>query len=203
MGIKILNYYYYTYLLIFIFLISSCAQQVAPLGGPKDEKYPVLVDAKPNNMSTRFPKEGQKISIKFNEFVRLKDATQQIVISPPPLGEKAPTIQENGKNIEILFNEVLQRNTTYTINFGNAITDVHEEMAIPDFKYVFSTGENLDTNYIKGKILNAFTLKPEKDVIVALYDYASFTDTTIYKKKPSYFIRTKEDGTYSIDNIPI
>ena len=203
MGIKILNYYYYTYLLIFIFLISSCAQQVAPSGGPKDEKYPVFVDAKPNNMSTRFPKEGQKISIKFNEFVRLKDATQQIVISPPPLGEKAPTIQENGKNIEILFNEVLQRNTTYTINFGNAITDVHEEMAIPDFKYVFSTGENLDTNYIKGKILNAFTLKPEKDVIVALYDYASFTDTTIYKKKPSYFIRTKEDGTYSIDNIPI
>lgn len=203
MGIKILKCFNYNYLLIFIFLISSCAQQVAPSGGPKDEKYPVFVDSKPNNKSTKFPIEGQKIIIKFDEFVRLKDATQQIVISPPPPGEKAPTIQENGKNIEVIFNAGLERNTTYTINFGNSITDIHEEMAVPDFKYVFSTGENLDTNYIKGKILNAFTLKPEKSVIVALYDYASFTDTTIYKKKPSYFIRTKEDGTYSIDNIPI
>ena len=203
MGNKILKHFNYTNLLIFTLLISSCAQQVAPSGGPKDEKYPAFVDAKPNNKSTKFPIEGQKISIKFDEFVRLKDASQQIVISPPPPGDKAPTIQENGKSIEVIFNAGLERNTTYTINFGNSITDIHEEMAVPDFKYVFSTGENLDTNYIKGKILNAFTLKPEKNVIVALYDYASFTDTTIYKKKPSYFIRTKEDGTYSIDNIPI
>lgn len=114
--------------------------------------------------------------------MRLKDASQQIVISPPPPGEKGPTILENGKNIEILFNEGLERNTTYTINFGNAITDIHEEMAIPDFKYVFSTGENLDTNYIKGTIRNALTLKPESNVIVALYEFTNFSDTTIYKK---------------------
>ena len=192
---------YFTYLLLLF--VVSCAQQVAPSGGPKDEKYPTFIDAKPANKSAKFPVEGQKINIKFDEFVRLKDASQQIVISPPPPGEKAPTIQENGKNIEVIFNGGLERNTTYTINFGNAITDIHEEMAVPDFKYVFSTGENLDTNYIRGKILSAFTLKPEKNVIVALYDYANFTDTTIYKKKPSYFIRTKEDGTFSIDNIPI
>ncbi len=189
--------------LILIIFVASCAQQVAPSGGPKDEKYPVFIDAKPSNKSVKFPIEGQKINIKFDEFVRLKDASQQIVISPPPPGEKAPTIQENGKIIEVIFNEGLERNTTYTINFGNAITDIHEEMAVPDFKYVFSTGENLDTNYIKGKILNAYTLKPEKNIIVALYEYSNFTDTTIYKKKPSYFIRTKEDGTFSIENIPI
>ena len=188
---------------IFLFIVASCAQQVAPSGGPKDENYPVFNDAKPSNKSVKFPIKGQKINIKFDEFVRLKDATQQIVISPPPPGEKAPTIQENGKNIEVIFNEGLERNTTYTINFGNSITDIHEEMAVPDFKYVFSTGENLDTNYIKGKILNAFTLKPEKNVIVALYEYANFNDTTIYNKKPSYFIRTKEDGTFSIENIPV
>lgn len=191
-----------SYLFLIIF-IASCAQQVAPSGGPKDEKYPVFIDAKPSNKTIKFPINGQKINIKFDEFIRLKDASQQIVLSPPPPGEEAPTIQENGKNLEIIFNEGLERNKTYTINFGNSITDIHEEMALPDFKYVFSTGENLDTNYIKGKVLNAFTLKPEKDVLVALYEYSNFTDTTIYKKKPSYFTRTKEDGTFNIENIPI
>lgn len=203
MRINISKYFSYKLLFLYIIFAASCAQQVAPSGGPKDEKYPAFIDARPSNKTVKFPLEGQKISIKFDEFVRLKDAAQQIVISPPPPGEKAPIIQENGKNIEITFNNGLERNTTYTINFGNAITDIHEEMAVPDFKYVFSTGENLDTNYIKGKIVNAFTLKPEKNVIVALYDYTNYTDTTIYKKKPSYFIRTKEDGTFSIDNIPI
>lgn len=188
---------------ILILFVASCAQQVAPSGGPKDEKHPKFTDSKPSNKSVKFPISGQKITIKFDEFVRLKDASQQIVISPPPPGEKGPTILENGKNIEILFNEGLERNTTYTINFGNAITDIHEEMALPDFKYVFSTGENLDTNYIKGTIRNALTLKPESNVIVALYEFTNFSDTTIYKKKPSYFIRTKEDGTFNIENIPI
>ena len=92
------------YVVVIILLLTfSCAQQVAPSGGPKDEKYPTFTDAKPANKSVKFPLEGQKINIKFDEFVRLKDASQQIVISPPPPGEKAPTIQENGKNIEVIF----------------------------------------------------------------------------------------------------
>ena len=106
---------------ILILFVASCAQQVAPSGGPKDEKHPKFTDSKPSNKSVKFPISGQKITIKFDEFVRLKDASQQIVISPPPPGENGPTILENGKNIEILFNEGLERNTTYTINFGNVI----------------------------------------------------------------------------------
>ena len=139
-------------------LLSSCAIQVPPNGGPKDEKAPELLGSKPANKTTSFT--ADKIIIRTDEYIQIKDPSQ-ILISP--LINPKPTISTNGKNIEIEF--LLGKpklNTTYTINFGNSIADIHEGVQMPPFTYVFSTGNYLDSNQIKVKTLEAKTGLPLK-----------------------------------------
>lgn len=184
--------------LFFLLFIFSCAQQVAPSGGKKDENPPKVIGCKPSNKSTKF--EADKISIYFDEFIQIKDPSQ-IVISP--FLKDKPQIEAIGKNIEIVFMRSRpEKNTTYTINFGNSIIDVNEGNVLTNFSYVFASGDLLDSNKIGGFIYNAFNNKPEKDIVVSLYKKTGFTDSTLQKKYPNYFAKSKEDGSYSIENLP-
>ena len=179
-------------------LLFSCAVQVAPSGGPKDNRSPKVSVEIPENKSLFFDKSEFKIS--FDEFVVLKNPEEQIVVSPPL--EEAPEFIVNGRVLRVHFRSRLKRNTTYTINFGNAITDNHEGNVLENLSYVFSTGKDLDTNKITGIVYNAFTAKPEKNIVIGLYDAETFYDSIIYKNKPEYFSKTKETGHFSIENIP-
>lgn len=181
-----------------ILLISSCAQQVVPKGGIKDDIPPKIISYKPDNKSTNF--KSDKIIIKFDEYINIKDPAQ-IIISP--FLKNKPSIDANGKQINIEFLQSKpEANKTYTINFASSITDVNEGNALNNFAYVFSTGDYLDSNYITGKIINAKTSKDEKDILVALYNLSTFTDTTVFKLFPSYFTKSKENGRFTIENLP-
>ncbi len=179
-------------------LLASCAQIVAPSGGAKDQTVPKVVKEEPANKNIQF--SDHKITIKFDEFIQLKDMEEQLVISPP-LDEK-PIIEVQGKNVVIQLMGKLKPNTTYTFNFGNSIVDNHEGNAISNYSYVFATGPFIDTLKVKGTIQNAFTAKPEKGVLVCLYPVEGFTDSTIVKQKPFYFTKTNESGSFSIHNLP-
>lgn len=185
-------------LLLFIF---SCAQIVAPTGGPKDETGPKVLAMEPKNKTINFPTNQQNIKIKFDEFIQLKEPARQIVMSPPP--DKIPTYEISGKEVNIKFKEPLKLNTTYTINFGNAVTDNHESSVSQNLVYTFSTGNFIDSNFVSGTVKNAFTNAVQGGTVVALYPAKTFTDTTIYKINPVYFTKTKEDGSFKIDNMPI
>jgi hypothetical protein len=179
-------------------LASSCAHIVAPSGGPKDEVPPKVLKENPENKSTSFT--GTKITIKFDEFVQLKDADDQVVVSPP-MDEK-PIIEVSGKSIVIELRGNLKPNTTYTINFGNSIVDNHENTVLSNYSYVFATGLVIDTLTVKGSIHQAFNDKPEKGILVCLYPTDSFADSTIIKQKPLYFTKTNEAGQFTIYNLP-
>ena len=183
-----------------LFLIS-CAKVVTPTGGPKDTEGPKVISVLPENKKTNFITKNQDIRIKFDEFIQLKEVSKQIVMSPPQ--KESPEYLINGKELVIKFKEELQKNTTYTINFGNAIADNHEGITAKNIQYTFSTGKYIDTNFISGKIRNAFTNLPSEGIIVSLYKKSIFTDTTIYKFNPTYFTKTKEDGSFLIENMPI
>jgi hypothetical protein len=182
-----------------LFLIS-CAKIIAPTGGPKDTEGPKVISVYPEN-KTNFLIKNQDIRIKFDEFIQLKEVTKQIVMSPPL--KESPEYLINGKELIIKFKEELQKNTTYTINFGNAIIDNHEGNCAKNIQYTFSTGNFLDSNFIRGKVKNAFTNLPSEGLIVSLYKKSSYTDTTIYHFNPIYFTKTKEDGSFLIENIPL
>lgn len=192
----------YKYLiLILIGIIQSCAQQIAPTGGPKDETPPRIIKCKPDSFSTLIStQKGQVFSLKFDEFIVIKNK-QQISFSPPLKGKGAEYLIK-GKVLEIKVEDSLENNKTYTVNFGNAITDNHEYKAFENFNYVFSTGSYIDSGYVSGKILNAFTQKPEKDIIVGLYKIRNYTDTLLYKE-PFYYTLCNEDGNFKIKHLPL
>lgn len=184
--------------LIFFLLIVSCAQQVAPNGGPKDEKPPKVVGTKPENKSVHF--NSDKIIIKFDEYIQIKDPSQ-IVISPY-LKDK-PSIEAVGKTIEVTFlKSKPEANTTYTINFGNSVADMNEGNIYNNLTYVFATGAILDSNVVAGNVWSAFKLEPQKDIVVGLYKKQNFTDTTLYKFYPNYFAKSKDSGDFVIENLP-
>lgn len=179
-------------------IIISCAVQVAPSGGPKDTSAPKVDKEIPENKTANFDRSDIKIF--FNEFIILKSPEEQIVVSPPL--DETPEYIVNGRFLKVNFRSSFKRKTTYTINFGNAIADNHEGNILENMSYVFATGNDLDTNKITGVVYNSFTTKPEKNIVIGLYDAETFYDSIIYKKKPEYFSKTKENGKFSIENIP-
>ncbi len=183
---------------LFLFLISGCAQIVSPTGGNKDDKSPMVIAMKPENKTVSF--NEKKITISFDEFIQLNSPSEQIIISPPM--ENKPTFNSKGKVLEIRLDGNLLPNTTYTLNFGNAIGDNKENNIVSNLVYVFSTGQQLDSLTINGKVVDAFNNKPLKDVVVGLYLDETFNDSTIIKEKPIYFSKTDNEGEFSILNLP-
>lgn len=181
--------------LIYILTFFSCAKQIAPTGGPKDEKPPTPIKSNPINYSKNF--KGKKIIILFDEFVVLKDANQEVLVSPP-LKEK-PELKLRGKNILIKLNDTLKENTTYGINFYNAITDLNEGNVLKDFAFEFSTGNSFDSIYLSGNVKNAFNYKSEKNLYVMLYK--AFNDSTPRTQLPEHIAKTDEEGNFLIANM--
>ncbi|WP_298531122.1 Ig-like domain-containing protein [uncultured Algibacter sp.] len=183
-------------------LFINCANRGRPEGGPKDETPPVILSSSPENYSTNF--EGNEIKVYFDEYIKIKDLQKQLIISPPM--KTQPEVSPLGgasKYITIKINDTLQPNTTYAFNFGNSITDNNEGNPYPYYRYVFSTGDYIDSLTVNGQISDALLTKPETFVNVALYEVDStFTDSIIYKEVPKYITNTLDSVTsFSIENI--
>ena len=185
-------------LLLTAFLAQRCANAVAPTGGPKDTTPPVVVAAVPENQSTHFI--GKKIEITFDEYITLENANQNVLISPP-LSEK-PDIKLKNKTVVVKFKEDLVPNTTYTINFGAAIKDLHEGNPFKDYVYSFSTGDHIDTLSITGKVVDAETMKPIENVYVGLYAAdRDNLDSLPMTTAPNYISKTDKEGQFSLNGL--
>lgn len=182
------------------FLLVGCANVVMPSGGPKDTKSPVVLEASPENNSTDF--KGRTIHLTFDEFVTLNNPTNNVMISPP-MGKK-PTYRTSGKTLIIRFEEPLRPNTTYSINFGDAIKDLHEGNIFKDYTFNFSTGESIDSLSLKGKVISASELKPMENMLVGLYSDDNDTltfDSLPYKVKPYYITTTNKQGEFEFSGL--
>ncbi len=189
-------------LVLSITMLYTCANRGRPSGGEKDIEPPLILKVVPENFSTNF--RGNEIRIYFNEFIKMKNLQKQLIISPPM--DTEPTITPLGaasKYIKIVINDTLEDNTTYAFNFGQSIVDNNEENPYDYYRYVFSTGDVIDSLSVKGTILDAIDLKPDTFVSVMLYELDStYTDSTVYKQKPKYITNTLDSlTTFSIDNI--
>lgn len=197
---KTFNYILLIFLILTFFV--QCAKRGTPSGGPEDITPPEVIRATPENYSTNF--DSDEIRIYFDEYIKLKNAQQQIIISPPM--NPRPQITPLGmasKYVEIKINDTLKENTTYVINFGRSIIDNNAENATPFFKYVFSTGDEIDSLQIKGSIKDAFLKDPENFVSVMLYEVdSSYTDSAVFKYPPRYITNTLDSAsTFEISNL--
>jgi hypothetical protein len=189
---KILNWIQLCFVCL---VLAACANPVAPTGGPRDTDPPVILHSDPENGSVNF--DAREIRIWFDEFIQLRGLSQKFLSSPP--FKKVPETRIRGKSLIIRFEEELRPNTTYTLFFGDAIADFNEGNSIPNFRYIFSTGPMLDSMELSGKLVNAFTLKPEKEVFVMLYDI--YEDSITLQERPYYISRTNEEGQFHFTNL--
>ena len=191
---------YFVNILLIIFVFANCATPGSPDGGPRD-KTPPQIDstASTPNYQTHFKK--QTIEITFDEWLKLKNPTTQVLISPPFTGGKLPKISLKKKTVRFEFpDEDLKPNTTYTINFGDAVQDLTEGNPVPNLRYVFSTGDKIDSLQIKGKIIDAISGEAAPGVWMLLY--LNRADTVVRTEKPFYFAKTDKSGSFQISNLP-
>ena len=186
----------YILLLLLTIIFVACANPGAgPDGGPFDEHPPYIVDMN--------PKLGQpnakqmKVRIVFNENIKVENPTEKVTISPPQV--KTPTIKYSGKKISVELHDSLQPNTTYTIDFSDAIEDNNEGNPLGQFTYYFSTGDNLDTLEVSGHILDASNLEPVKGMLVGLY--ADTVDSAFTSRGFERLGRTDAKGRFSIKGV--
>ncbi len=181
--------------------LTNCAKRGFISGGPLDTLPPVVLKSNPKNYSTHFDK--QEILIDFDEFIKLKNVNQNLIISPPM--ENTPDISPMGnakKTMTVKIKDTLKENTTYSFNFGDAIIDNNEGNPLKQFKYVFSTGSYIDSLTLSGTIKSAHQLKTDNFVNVMLYDAKTFQDSTVYRDKPLYITNTLDSlTTFTLENL--
>ena len=152
------------YIIFIILGVCACANIGSPDGGPYDERPPQVLSSSPVNQAVNSDKK--KISILFNEYVKIENASDKVIVSPPQ--EEMPVIRAVGKSVRIELFDTLQPNTTYTVDFSDAIVDNNEGNPMGNFTYSFSTGEHIDTMEVSGYVLDASNLEPVKGILVGL-----------------------------------
>lgn len=185
-----------------LLLVFACASRGRPSGGEKDVTPPEIISESPANFSTNF--NAEEIRIYFNEYIKIKDLQKQLIISPPM--EYQPIISPQGnasKYISIKIKDTLKANTTYAFNFGNSIVDNNEENPFKYYRYVFSTGDTIDSLYVQGAVFDAESRAADPFISVMLYEAdTSYTDSIVYKEKPKFVTNTLDSvTTFKIENI--
>ena len=185
-----LPFYFFTFL-----LFIACARMGQPDGGWYDDDPPKVVGSIPEDRATNI--KTNKISIYFNEFIKIDNATEKVIVSPPQL--ETPEIKGAGKKIVVELKDTLKENTTYTIDFSDAISDNNEGNPMGNYTFTFSTGEQIDTFEIAGYVLDASNLEPIKGIAVGLYD--DLSDTAFTTKPLMRISRTDSRGHFVVKGV--
>lgn len=181
--------------LAWIVIISSCANQGMPTGGPRDSIPPVLVETQPGYKALNYKEEDVRLT--FNEYIIPDEITETLVISPPLT--KRPTIRTKSKTLIVQFNEELLDSTTYSLDFKNSVADNNERNPLENLRFSFSTGDVYDSLRVAGRVLNAFNLEPVENALVMLHKNRH--DSAVHKVRPNFIAKTDETGLFMIDNI--
>jgi uncharacterized protein (DUF2141 family) len=190
------------YILFSLIILFGCAKRGTPSGGPKDSIPPVLVNASPKLNSTNF--DSEEIRLTFDEWIKLDKVQDQLIISPPLEKSSYEVKPLSGvtKKVFLKFLDSLAPETTYTINFGNSIQDNNENNPLTFFSYIFSTGETIDSLYIRGNTKDAFSQESDEFISLQLYRVDSlFKDSIIFKDKPTYIANTLDSTNYKFQNL--
>ena len=179
---------------IAVFFLCSCANVVAPTGGPKDINPPQLLKVTPTNRIKNF--DQTNVTFIFDELIQINDK-KNVFFSP--FSKDALKLDVNKNTLKVGFENELIANTTYYLNLDEVIKDVNEGNVLKDLDYLFSTGSTIDTLTISGFVNNAKTSKPIEGVWVGLYK--NDIDSLIYKQTPIYVVRSSKAGEFSFSNL--
>ena len=178
-----------------LILLAACASIGSPEGGGWDITPPKIVKCHPENMATN--NKAKRLTLTFDEYIVIENASEKVVVSPPQ--KEMPEIRTNGKKIHVTLYDTLRPNTTYTIDFADAIVDNNENNPMGNFTYSFSTGGQIDTMQVAGTLLEAENLEPIKGMLVGLY--SDLSDTAFTTRPFTRVSRTDGSGRFSIKGV--
>jgi hypothetical protein len=196
-----LRKYFYLVLVACAWLIvitgeTGCANIVPPTGGPRDTLPPLLISATPRDSTLRF--SGNRVTFTFNEYVDVQSASENLIVSPTP--KIQPAVEFRLRTVTVRLKDTLEANTTYSLNFGDAIRDINENNILKNFTYVFSTGTYLDNRQFSGSVILAETGKVDSTLTVMLH--LSGDDSAVVKERPRYYTRLNGQGKFTFRNLP-
>ena len=176
-------------------LTGACANMGRPEGGPRDETPPVFLRSDPAPGATNVSKT--QLSAYFDENIQLEDAFSKVIVSPAQ--KQPPAVSANGRRLTVQFRDTLRPNTTYTIDFADAIKDLNEGNILDGFALDFSTGDSIDSLRISGMVLQAENLEPAQGMLVGVY--SAYTDTSLTTLPFDRIARTSQTGHFTIRNL--
>ncbi len=184
-------------------LFASCANRgIGPQGGPKDSIPPKPLFSEPETGALNF--NGNLIVVTFDEYIELDNVMGNLMMSPPQT--TPPEVKARGKRMLIKFQDTLRENTTYTIDFGNAVCDYRERTPLHGYSFCFSTGEQIDTLEYSGRLFNSENMNPMEGVLVGIHQNMA---DSVFEKEPFlrvaktdsagiFHIRNMHEGTYRL-----
>lgn len=178
-----------------LLFVYSCANRGYPEGGPKDTTPPKVIKEEPVSYTSNF--NQKRVAIYFDEFVQLKDVNEKFIISPPQ--KKKPKPRLKGRYIQVDFLDTLRPNTTYSLDFADAITDNNEGNPLGFYRYVFSTGNVIDSLELSGNVIHAESGEPMLNMYVFLYE--NHGDSIPIAQLPDYVARTDSSGFFRLTNL--
>ena len=183
---------------LMLLFLAACASIGTPDGGIYDEIPPKVVSSSPADRSVGI--SARKMQIRFDEYIKLENANEKVIVSPPQI--EPANIRADGKSVKITLYDTLQANTTYTIDFSDAIVDNNEGNPMGHYTYSFSTGSEIDTMEVSGVVLSADNMEPIKGMLVGLYPMDSLFSDSIMRHKPfSRVSRTNGSGQFCIKGV--
>ena len=196
-GVKMRSIIYVCFVAVLAVALYSCANIGRPDGGLRDENPPIFMKSNPAPNELNVSQKIGKLVVEFDEIVQLKDQLKKVVISP--IQKEQPRVSALGKKVTVDFRDTLQANTTYTIDFADAIEDINESNPLDGFALSFTTGNEIDSLQISGMVLRARDLEPMQSTLVGVHkvlDDTAFTNIPLLR-----IARTNETGQFTVRNL--
>ncbi|MDP4748713.1 MAG: Ig-like domain-containing protein [Algoriphagus sp.] len=191
--------------LIYLFLLFlsglaafSCAKQSSPMGGPRDEDPPLLIESLPKDQSVNTKPE--RIVLTFDEFVGLDNPGKGVVITPK-VNKDLVEFTALKNSITVLLKQDLEDSTTYVLDFQKSVVDISERNPAENLRLVFSTGNQIDSLNLSGRLRFPFSESKEdyKNVLVGIYPLNDSTD--VFSAPPYYLAQVDTLGKFSLKNL--
>ena len=189
-------FFLYIHILFICLNFTNCANIVPPIGGPRDSIPPIFIYATPKDSSLHV--NTKKINLYFNEFIDVEKINTNLIISPNPT--KPPIVEKRLNKISVILQDSLEQNTTYILNFNNAIKDINEGNILKKLIYCFSTGNKLNNYTYKGNVILAESGKIDTTLIVILHKIN--IDSAIFLKPPYYYTTINNKGEFIFYGLP-
>lgn len=182
---------------LFLFLISACANPVPPPGGPRDTTPPSIDESSPEAREVNVDTDTRSVEITFSEYV--DQGSLQEALSVTPEFEQPLEFSWSGRRVEIRFPESLRENTTYILTFDTELADERGVNLEEPITLAFSTGPVINEGRLAGRVVSAERGEEVGGIDVYAYAVPDSSAPDPLPERPAYRTQTDTEGHFEFE----